>query len=91
MRCFCDRELNPKLSTSYACRLREEDPKTTHNCPARMSKAKFIADVRALMEQWHAGVGALALAYFPFSFHVPSTSTMLGTYWSPRPALVAIA
>jgi hypothetical protein len=34
---------------------------------------------------------AMAKVYFPFSFHFPSTSTIVGTYWSPRPALLAIA
>jgi hypothetical protein len=37
-------------------KLHKEDPKTTHNCPGmNVDKAKFIADVRALMEQRHAG------------------------------------
>jgi hypothetical protein len=29
-------------------------------------------------------------SYF-FSFHFPSMSTIVGTYWSPRPALAAMA
>jgi N-acetylmuramoyl-L-alanine amidase CwlA len=37
-------------------KLHKEDPKTTHNCPGKnVDKAKFIADVRALMEHRHAG------------------------------------
>lgn len=37
-------------------RLHKEDPKTTHDCPGRnVDKAKFIADVKTLMQERHSG------------------------------------
>ena len=42
-------------------KLHKEDTKTTHDCPGKnVDKAKFIADVKALMAERHSGDHAVA-------------------------------